>query len=317
MSDEPEPPLMKDEDFNQCFGALQTLEESGRKLIYAFVLIYGALSLWALNALVYPSEQQRLGAIMKKDVDTIRCLIALEKAVDIDEKCSQNLGSSLYYRVKAGLGSGTTLPAGLFDPSKIDSDYMLHELEYQLDRSSQVSQFNVPLFGITSDRAWLWVVNIVLGPLFYFLIRGSLGNIRFLLTALYNNCGGRRVRLLLLAVIQIVSSSPQRIDMKGEDSGAAKFMSRIKFISICAIFTLPILVSGFVLYDWFYFTIVLRSADFRAEPEFVGGILTMPATLLEVWWWWHICILLSVLFRLHNEIRGVLRSSSVNDLVYD
>jgi hypothetical protein len=123
--------------------------------------------------------------------------------------------------------------------------------------------------------------------------------------------------LLLLAVIQIVSSSPQRIDMKGEDSGAARFMSQIKFTSICAIFTLPILVSCFVLYDWFYFTIVLRSADFRAEPEFVGGILTMPATVLEVWWWWHICILLSVLFRLHNEIRGVLRSSSVNDLVYD
>ena len=302
MSDHNGPVLMNDEDFKQCYDVLQRLGDSSRTVIYAFVLIYGALLLWALNAIVYPSEQQRLGLIMQKDADIIRCLASLESKANLDERCADRLrDTSLDYRVRldtVGIPPGTNQ----FDLSKIDSDYMQHELQYQLDRSSAVSQFNVPLLGVTSDRAWLWIVNITLGPLFYFLIRASLSNVRFLLTTLYDNSVGQPVKLLLLSVTQVISSSPQRIDLRGRSG----FTSSAKFVVLCLVFTLPILVSCLLLYDWFYFAVLVADSEFRHEPEFPGGILTIPVLLLEGWLWVNICILLSMLFGTHSKIQGSL-----------
>jgi hypothetical protein len=300
---------MANEDFKQCYDVLQRLGDRSQSIIYAFVLIYGALLLWSLNAIVYPSEQQRLGQILKKDAHIIKCLASFESKDTVDRACADTLNeSSLDYLVKLDPAFEIAPGAKQFDLSKIDSDFILHELQYQRDRSSQVSQFNVPLFGVTSDRAWLWIVNITLGPLFYFLIRASLANVRFLETMLYERNKDQPVRLLLLSVTQVISSSPQKIDLRGKDSGAAGPMSATKFAVLCVIFTLPMIVSGLLLCDWFYFSIMVGSPEFRREPEFIGGILTVPVLLLEGWLWIHICILLSVLFETHNGIRRLLRS---------
>jgi hypothetical protein len=300
---------MTNEDFKQCYDVLQRLGDRSQSIIYAFVLIYGALLLWSLNAIIYPSEQQRLGQILKKDALIIRCLASFESKKPIDGACANALNeSSLDYRVKLDPTFGIAPGSSQFDLSRIDSDFMLHELQYQRDRSSQVSQFNVPLFGVTSDRAWLWIVNITLGPLFYFLIRASLANFRFLETMLYEQNRDQPIRLILLSVVQIISSAPQKIDLHGRDSGAAGPMSAIKFAALGLIFTLPVIVSSLLLYDWFYFSIMVGEPEFREEPEFIGGILTVVALLLEVWLLIHICILLSLLFRTHNSIRQLLRS---------
>jgi hypothetical protein len=301
---------MTNEDFKQCYDVLQKLGDRSQSIIYAFVLIYGALFLWALNAIIYPSEQQRLGQILQKDARVINCLAKVESKDTVDKACSDMLKeSSLDYLVKLDPAFGIAPGAKQFDLSKLDSDFMLHELQYQRDRSSQVSQFNVPLLGLTSDRAWLWMVNITLGPLFYFLIRASLANMRFLETMLFERNKDQPVRLILLSVTQVISSSPQKIDVHGRDSGAARPMSVMKFVVLCLIFTLPIIVTCLLLYDWFYFSIKVGKPEFQMEPEFVGGILTVPVLLLEGWLWIQICILLSVLFKTHDNIRGLLRST--------
>jgi hypothetical protein len=41
-------------------------------------MIYGALLIWALNAIVYPAEQQRIGQIMNRQTEVIKCLTILE-----------------------------------------------------------------------------------------------------------------------------------------------------------------------------------------------------------------------------------------------
>jgi hypothetical protein len=311
MNDHNVPIPINDEDFKQCYDVLQRLGESSRTLIYAFVLIYGALLLWALNAIVYPSEQQRLGLIMQKDADIIRCLASLESKANLDNGCVDKLkDSSLDYRVRYDKAFGIPPGTNQFDLPKIDSDYMQHELEHQLDRSSEVSQFNVPLLGVTSDRAWLWIVNIALGPLFYLLIRSSLANVRFLLTTLCDSSAGQPVRLLLLSVTQIISSSPQRMDLHGR----AVSMYWAKFAVLCLIFMLPILVSCLLLYDWFFFSVMLADAEFRHEPEFIGGILTIPILLLEGWLCVNICRLLFVLSNMHNDIRMETASLRRRDL---
>ena len=313
MSDHNGSERMANEDFKQCYDVLQRLGDRSQSIIYAFVLIYGALLLWSLNTIVYPSEQQRLGQILEKDAHIIKCLASFESKGAVDRACADTLKiSSLDYRVKLDPAFANAPGAKQFDLSKIDSDFILHELQYQRDRSSQVSQFNVPLFGVSSDRAWLWIVNITLGPLFYFLIRASLANFRFLEIMLYERNKDQPIRLLLLSVTQVISSSPQKVDLLGRDSGAAGRMSGTKLVVLCSIFTLPIIVSCLLLYDWFYFSIMVGGPVFRREPEFIGGILTVPVVMLEGWLWIHICILLSVLFKTHNSIRQLLRSAAIS-----
>jgi hypothetical protein len=330
MSDrKPEP--MSNEEFKNCFDVLQKIGENARTIIYAFVLIYGALLLWSLNAIVYPSEQQRLGQIIQKDADVIKCLVSLESSTNIDANCTNELkDTSLDYRVRQDNKAFPESPgATKFDLSKIDSDYMQHEVQYQLDRSSDVARFNVPILGIASDRSWLWIVNIALGPLFYFLIRDSLTNVRYLLSNLYENSVNQPVRLILLSVTQIVSSSTQKIGFYEKGTGTAKTSSVAKFIVMCFVFSLPILVSGLLFYDWYqlavasagsakcadignhagiivnflcHYNIVHTVSDFFYEPEFIGGILTVPVFIFEVGLFLQICGLLIILFRLHDSI---------------
>lgn len=325
------PPSMSDEEFKQCYDVLQKLSDSSRKVIYAFVIIYGALLLWALNSVVYPSEQQRLGMLLRKDKDIVNCLGRMEMRDELDAtKCSQSvLGNSLDYLYRKdngtlthGDGISKELPAETeatkLELAKLDSNFIEHELQYQLDRSSQVSQFNIPLLGVTSDRSWLWAVNVVLGPLFYFLIRASLENVISMMDRLLEVSAGRLVRLLLLSVLQVISSSPQRVDLHGQTSGTSAATSVLKSLFICSTFSLPILVSILMIYDWYYF-VESGDVDFVKGPEFYGGILTCFVGLLEIWLLYNIIILLTKLFRQHHSLRDDLqrleRPLSTTDLL--
>ena len=61
---------MDDGYFKHCLDSLQKSGETARSTIYTFVLVYGALLLWALNTVVWPAEQQRFGQI-KGEVQTV------------------------------------------------------------------------------------------------------------------------------------------------------------------------------------------------------------------------------------------------------
>jgi hypothetical protein len=254
-----------------------------------------------------PAEQQRIGQILQKDTDLIKCLVLLEHTPPDDPSCVEKLkDTSLDYRVRSlAVATPFELSKGETDYlAKIDTDYLEHEVQYQQDRSSEVARFNVPLLGIASDRSWLWMVNMVLGPLFYFLIRDSLTNVKYMLSNLYENSIDQPIRLLLLSVTQIISSAPQKSDFHENRSGPATASYVAKFIVMCLIFTLPLLVSGLLLYDWYYFSVIQADSTFFKEPEFIGGFLTVPVFIFEVALFLQICGLISILFRLHNRIRG-------------
>src|SRR5689334_6410812 len=95
---------MTNEEFKQCFDVLQRSGEGARSTVYGFVLIYGALLLWALNAVIYPAEQQRLGQVTENAAVVISCLVELEdlnRIESISDHCKKVLKDpSVDYRVK-------------------------------------------------------------------------------------------------------------------------------------------------------------------------------------------------------------------------
>ena len=68
------PIQMRDEDFRDCLNSLQRNGEGFRSIVYAFIVAYGTLMLWALNAIVYPIEQDRLALLQKSAVDVLGCI---------------------------------------------------------------------------------------------------------------------------------------------------------------------------------------------------------------------------------------------------
>ena len=289
--------LTDDEHFKQCFDLYQRISENARTTVFTFVLIFGALLLWALNAIVYPAEQQRLEEVIAKNVKTIICLALFESNSDSDPRftssgCPNKLkNTSLDYRADPSQKLKAILDATSLSPVKTDGEYIKHEIQYQFDKSADVARFNIPLIGVASDRSWFWLVNLVLGPFLLLVVRDSAANVRRLLARLYESSHGQPVRLILLSATQIISSS-------SVNAGKISGTSLAKSIVMNGIFALPIAVSGIVLYDWYSYSIVsvgdikcnelgkdagaiisflcehgLRqtSSEFVSEPEFIGG----------------------------------------------
>jgi hypothetical protein len=344
MSDESSE-AMSNEDFKQCLDALHRAAESSRSVFFAYVVIYGALLVWALNAIIYPAEQQRIGQVRDKQVETINCLVKLETlkadATDLKtirenediKKCYSDLKDtslSIFFGQDSTIFTAT---GAKLDFLRIDTDYIQHEINYQLDKSHELSRFNIPLIGVASDRTWLWLISMVLGPLLYYIIRDSLANLNYLLGYLYDRSLGpsRSTRLALLSVAQVVSASTQRTRTKtGDEPKGRGSFTKISMISM--VLTLPIVLSILIIYDWYYFVflpdamqincpgpnaadssftvhylcslgIIQKYKTFFEEPEFWGGILTIPVVAFEAVLFCQIYRLLTNLSTMHQKVR--------------
>ena len=331
----------EDADFGKCFDVLQRIGESARSTLYAFVLIFGALLLWALNAVVYPAEQQRLGQVKLKQAEMIECLIASETPGNAPEECAGILkDTSLDYQVKLDMSKFIARHGGKIDLFQIDSSYLQHEIQYQLDKSSEMAQFHVPIIGISSDRTWLWLVNLTLGPLFYYILKDTLSNMTYLLGNLYEKFSDKKNWMMLLSTTQILSSSTQQITIGKSHIGSKSLSSFVKITMMCLIFFIPIIVSLLLFYDWYslvsqkgdvnclvatlisgvppihkapeknavirficHFGIKNTYSGFFKEPEFLGGMLTIPLLFFEIVLFSQICKLIKGLSGLHQKIR--------------
>jgi len=267
MSDSLAKKQVRDEDFKACLDGLQKSGERVRSNIYAFVLIFGAILLWALNAIVWPAEQKRLDSSQRKDASVIMCLNAPNLP-----GCSVILnGPSLTHRLEPGIDAATNLRKP--DIETADLDYLKHEIQMHLDKSAEVAQFRVPLAGIISDRTWLWLVNAALGLFMFYLIRDSLNGAQQMLQFLCDRHEKDLFRLALLSTAQILTSSRK--------PAWPIIRYRPKILLIGGIFTLPIIVSILVLYDWYY---LLSHPDpaLLNHPDPTLPIVRPPTT--ESWW---------------------------------
>jgi hypothetical protein len=358
---------LSDDEFKICLDSLQRTADTSRRIFYSYVVVFGTLLIWALNAIVYPVEQIRLDQIFHRQSGIVSCLIALETfeqksgaqrqgaEVELRKSCGKQPSSFDFEISPSGAplpsadlevsSSGNPLPADganatqsaevakRIDLAKLDLDYMSHERQYQLDRSAEISHFSIPIIGTSSDRSWLWLINILLGPLFYYLIRDSAANLQRMLHYIYDNNQTRhenslthRTRLVLLSMVQIVSSSPRMKTPPPITEGNQGDKSIIKVNIMALILVLPIVLSALILYDWYFYVsgaetacsikaptsiinylchlqIIDRYSDFFLEPEFFGGFLTIPVFTFEIFVFLKINKLLRDLSQPHGRIR--------------
>jgi hypothetical protein len=247
--------MMKPEDFQQYFGVLQKSGETTRSIIYAFVLTYGAMLFYGANTYIYPSSQHLFTAMQR----------SINSAIECDNS-----------------PAGTPCFGPLIATSsaeKINTEYSTHLLEYFQDRSVGDREFHVPFVGISPDRDWFWLINIVTSLLFYVLIRGSLSNHLHLIEYIYQENKDDTGRVMLLTTTQIVTSSSRS---QAKVIPKRSLILSAEFISISTLLLLPIAVSCFILFDWNYLVFTADVAtDIILRPSLTLGFL---ATLLVLGW---------------------------------
>lgn len=333
------PAEAKEAEFKACFDVLQRIGDGARRTIYVFVLVYGALLLWALNAVIYPAEQRRLVQIQDAAVRTVSCLEMVIAKEPLDAYCISILrgehltppdrirGQPNPQQPAAGASLAAAAPPSTAtrrnvitpeDAQAMELDYLRGKIANAYTNSAQTAQFHVPILGIVSDRTWLWLVNLTLGLLFYYVLRDSLANVCGLLTYTTRELASERTDFELLRTTQVVTASPGR------------FSSVFKFLLIAAIFFLPLFVSGLLIYDWVIHLfphaaalaphdrgswrvgamVVHYNLSFFAEPEGQGGVLTVFAFLWEGLLYLAVLRSVSRLFRISRQIAAGLSGSA-------
>jgi hypothetical protein len=332
------PPAPKEGEFRACFDVLQRTGEGARRTIYVFVLVYGAMLLWALNAVIYPAEQQRLIQIQDAAVRTVACLETVIAKEQLDADCISVLGGEhltppdgIKDQPKSQQFAPNASPAASSpssvapryaitpqDAQAMEFDYLRGKIANAYANSAQTAQLHVPILGIVSDRTWLWLVNLTLGLFFYYLLRDSLANVAGLLAYITRDLASERTDFELLRTTQVVTASPGRLG------------NVWKFALIAAIFALPLCVSGLLIYDWINYLFAPASAltsndrgtwqvgsivvhynrSFSAEPEAWGGLVTAFAFFWEAGLYYAVLRLGGRLFEISRQIGAGLSANA-------
>jgi hypothetical protein len=305
---------MRDEDFRDCLNSLQRNGEGFRSIVYAFIVAYGTLLLWALNAIVYPVEQNRLGLLQKSAVDVLGCIPSPGEDLPTSDLCKNMLNDTAigYLQSRAGNHDAPTVSK----LENIEMEYLKQQIAYQYARAAQTAELTVPFVGISSDRNWLWLINVMIGIFLLYLIRDSLANLQRMLHFMYSDTqkvarvdANQFVRTNLILMAQVITSARKRAANRKLDDLKCRFS--LKVMVMLMIFSAPLLVSGLVVYDWVWFvyenkggmsdisgsvnqyvfnflwflTSTLREpsrSGFISEPEFLGGIITVIIVVWEI-----------------------------------
>jgi hypothetical protein len=245
---------MKSDEFQQFFAVVQKSGETARSAFYAFVLIYGAMLFYAANTYVYPTGQHLFSAV--------------QDAITKTAGCSNSPAGTPCL--------GPLAPTSTIE--KINTDYSTHLLEYYQDKSAGDREFHIPFVGISPDRGWFWLINIVSSLLLYVMVRGSLENHLHLLEYLFKETKGNPAQIMLLTTTQIVTSA-SRSREPGTANGNLFFSA--EYLSAFALLLMPIAVSCFILFDWAYLLFTADSAvDVIRQPSLTLGFVLTIFTLL-------------------------------------
>jgi hypothetical protein len=240
---------MKSDEFQLFFAVAQKSGETVRSAFYVFVLIYGAMLFYAANTYLYPTGQHLFSDVQN----------AITKAAG----CGSEAGTPCL---------GPLAPTSTIE--KINTDYSTHLLEYYQDKSVADREFHVPFVGISPDRGWFWLINIISSLLLYVMLRGSLENHLHLLEYLFNETKGSTSQVMLLTTTQIVTSA-SRSREPGRSKGNLLFSAEC--LSAFTLLLMPIAVSCFILFDWAHLAFTADSPfDVIRQPALtLGFVLTI------------------------------------------
>jgi hypothetical protein len=228
------------DDFKLLIDTLEKASNRTRSVYYFFSIIYIAITLYAVNAFVFSISRARL--------DEFRTFVTnCQAQVTATPHCA-NLALSLHNNDIDKKDKSEFLKA-------FDEAGAKHRQDTYLDEIAANRKFTFPLFGVNVDEDYFWLMNSLIGVIFYFVLISALGNEAELFGFMIDKAGQDEARIRLVLSSQVLSSPSDHHEQR---------LYRLKTILLRSVLLLPI-VTGllWVCYNVHIFDVAQK--HFSAE----------------------------------------------------
>jgi hypothetical protein len=234
---------MSKEDFAAYFSSLEKSSDRARSTIYIFTVVYIAVLFWALN-LVYPSRQIVFNTISKNVVSRYTEPSGENCKTSKNPLCSQD------HKITPQEQQGI---------QDIEKGIWQNQLNSAYNDSLSLRTIQLPIFGLTTDRDFAWVIFPFLGILGYYLVWLALARVRSLFRFLFEQNHSEPTRLRLILSTQQLTSpfNDQSIEF-------SQFHQTIWKCLAASVFCIPILASVITIFDQTNVLAILRN---KVWPE--------------------------------------------------
>ena len=198
------------DDFKILVDTLEKNSNRTRSIYYVFALIYISITLYVVNAFVYSFPRERMGLIREfvTECQPQQPPPSPQQATDcgnlakaLDEKYPNKSA------VPAKTGAASDANAGASDSqTDFDSSGLKHRRDTYLDEIAASRKFTFPLFGVSVDQDYFWLMNSLIGVIIYFVLISALANEAELFCFMVDEVGNDRARLRIVLSSQVLSS---------------------------------------------------------------------------------------------------------------
>ena len=268
-----------DDDFKILLDTLEKSSNRTRSVYYVFAIVYISITLFAVDAFMFPFPDERLNRI-QFFVDECQDPKMLQ-----DAHC-RNLATG--FKLKK-----TTLPTGSGHLSVFTHSGLQHRRNTYLDEIATSRKFTFPLFGVSVDRDYFWLMNSLIGLVVYFVLLSALANEAHLFRFMVAAAGNNNARLQIVLASQVLSSPSDQ----NEDAPIPYTLSYtlVKRFLLQSVILLPIAVGLLWICDDLYLTNIVREHfsaasfaeagtgiqdDFNYGPViFITGLIVQVASI--------------------------------------
>ena len=163
-----------------------------------------------------------------------------------------------------------------------------HRRDTYLDEIAASRKFTFPLFGVSVDRGYFWLMNSLIGLVVYFVLLSALANEAHLFRFMVAAAGNNIARLQIVLASQVLSSPSDQED-------DAPVYTLVKRFLLQSVILLPIAMGLLWICDDFYLTNIVRGHfsaasfveagtgiqdDFNYAPVlFIVGLIVQAASI--------------------------------------
>jgi hypothetical protein len=172
---------------------VETLERNSsrtRAIYYVFAIIYVSITLYAVSAFIFSIPQERMTRIRTFVTD---CQLRHKQ----DAHCEE---------LSAALGKEMDLSTETDPVKDFDLTGLKHRRDTYLDEIATGRKFTFPLFGVSVDEDYFWLMNSMIGVIIYFVLISALANEADLFCFMIDESGDDRTRLQIVLSTQVLSS---------------------------------------------------------------------------------------------------------------
>ena len=184
------------DDFKILADTLEKSSNRTRSIYYVFAIIYVWLTLYAVNAFVFPIRHERMKEIRTYVTDCQQLPRDEDLCKDLAGGLDQKKGDAAVIDLEKSPGFQRT-----FERSGLQ-----HRRDTYLDEIAASRKFTFPLFGVSVDQDYFWLMNSLVGVIIYFVLIPALANEADLFGFMVAETGDDRMRLRIVLSSQVLSS---------------------------------------------------------------------------------------------------------------